>query len=163
MKSKSEWCRFYEGLGTRLDFHDDLIAFGYERQILCDPVHAPYYLECLQSIAEGRKSEDLQTKAAIEASSGKISVKDIREAYKSFGLDYGRERYDDETIIGMFQSRIADAPRQESDLRRALHIIGLERGSLAIQHIASNSKLAGLNGLQKLHWESDISGSCHYL
>lgn len=133
-----------------MDFHDDLIIFGYERQIACDPCNGPYYLECLQGIGEGRKSEDLQTKAAIEASSGKISIKDIREAYKSFGLEYGSQPNDDETIIGMFQSRVADAPRQESDLRRALHIIGLERGSSSIQHVASNSKLASLNGLQDL-------------
>lgn len=139
--------RFYEGLGARADFHDNLLIFGYERQLACDPLNEPYYLECLQCIAngrikDGRESEDLQTKVAIEASSGKVSMKDIREAYGSFGLQGPWGHYHDETIIGMFQSRIADAPRQESDLRRALNIIGLDRGSASIQHVASNSRFA---------------------
>ena len=123
-----------------MDFHDDLIKFAYERQVICDEHNSPYYLECLQGIARGRDSEDLQTKVAIEASSGKISVQDIRDAYKSFGLEYPSIGHDDETIIGTFQSRVADAPRQESDLRRSLAVIGQARGSSNIQHIASNSK-----------------------
>lgn len=123
-----------------LDFHDDLISFAYERQIACDISNSPYYLECLQGIANGRNSEDLQTKVAIEASSGKVSVHDIREAYKSFGLDMQSIFHDDDTIIGTFQSRVADSPVQEPDLRRALDIIGQHRKSASIQHVASNSK-----------------------
>ena len=125
-----------------MDFHDELISWAYERQTACDKANTPYYLECLQGIAKGRSSEDLQTKVAIEASSGKISVEDIREAYKSLGLEYQNLFYDDDTIIGMFQSRIADAPRQEIDLRRALSIIGQERDSSKIQNVASNNTVA---------------------
>lgn len=77
---------FYAGLGSIEDFHDDLITFAYDRQILTDPYNTPYYLECLQGIAAGRNSEDLRTKAAIEASSDKISFSDIRAAFKSLGL-----------------------------------------------------------------------------
>ena len=123
-----------------MDFHDELICFSYERQIACDAENSPYYLECLQGIAEGRSSEDLQTKVAIEASSGKFSVRDLREAYQSLGLDIRSVFYDDDTIIGSFQSRIADAPRQEPDLRRALYMIGEHRKSVRIQHVASNGK-----------------------
>lgn len=131
---------FYAGLGTVLDYHDELLSFAYDRQVECDPIHAPYYLECLRGIATGRNSEDLQTKAAIEASSGRVSVKEIREAYQSFGLEYDGPFLDDDTIIGTFQSRAVDAPRQDAELRRALTIIGQERGSTKIQHVASNSK-----------------------
>ncbi|MCJ1432616.1 ubiquitin-specific protease ubp2 [Xylographa pallens] len=129
---------FYAGLGSTMDFHDELICFTYERQIASDTENAPYYLECLQGIAEGRGSEDLQTKVAIEASSGKFSVRDLREAYQSLGLDIRSLFYDDDTVIGSFQSRIADAPRQEPDLRRALYMIGEHRKSVRIQHVASN-------------------------
>ncbi|MCJ1394977.1 ubiquitin-specific protease ubp2 [Xylographa bjoerkii] len=129
---------FYAGLGSTMDFHDDLICFTYERQIACDAENSTYYLECLQGIAGGRDSEDLQTKVAIEASSGKFSVRDLREAYQSLGLDMRSSFYDDDTVIGSFQSRIADAPRQEPDLRRALYMIGEHRKSVRIQHVASN-------------------------
>jgi ubiquitin carboxyl-terminal hydrolase 25/28 len=117
-----------------------LIVFAYERQIESDADNAPYYLECLQGIAKGRDSEELQTKAAIEASSGKISLADVRDAYRSFGLEFPGAGYDDDTIVGNFQSRVADAPRQEPELRRALSIIGRHRQSTVIQHVASNSE-----------------------
>ena len=128
---------FYASLGATVDFHDELIIFAYKRQIDVDQKNTPYYLECLQGLGEGRKSEDLQTHAAIEASSDKISLKDVRNAYKDLGLDFNFDLLDDETVIGTFQSRVSDAPRQESELRRALQIIGRNRGSEKIQFIAS--------------------------
>ena len=131
--------RFYPSLGAKLDFHDDLIGFSYQRQLLSDPEGAPYYLEALQGIADGRKSEDLQTYVAIEASSGKVSAQDIRKAYNALGLEIGSEYLDDDHIIGTFQSRAADSPRQEPELRRALQIIGQHRSSQRIQLMASKS------------------------
>lgn len=104
---------------------------------MADPEHTPNYLECLQVLAEGRKSEDLQTLVAIEASSGKVSMQDIRNAYKVLGLDF--ENLSDDYIIGSFQSRAADSPRQEPELRRALQIVGQDRSSQKIQLIASKS------------------------
>lgn len=133
-------CSFYASLGAILDFHDDLIHFAYQRQIDTDPGNTPYYLECLQDIAEGRKSEALHTLAAIEASSDKISLKDVREAFKSFGLDFASSFLEDDIIIGNFQSRVSDAPRQEAELRRALKIIGQHRSSEKIQQVASNGR-----------------------
>lgn len=134
-----EQCRFYPTLGAKLDFHDELIKFSYERQIVVDPENVPYYLESLQGIAEGRKSEDLQTLVAIEASSGKVSAGDVREAYKLLDLDFASSYLDDDLIIGSFQSRVTDAPRQEPELRRALQIIGQDRSSQKMQSIASKS------------------------
>lgn len=131
---------FYAGLGTTGDFHDDLITFAYQRQVESDPVNIPYYLECLQGIAGGRGSEALQTLAAIEASSDKISLKDVRSAYKEIGLEFPSNPLDDDTIIGTFQSRVSDAPRQEAEIRRALRIIGQHRSSEKIQQVASNGR-----------------------
>ena len=131
---------FYAGLGATGDFHDNLITFAYQRQVESDPTNIPYYLECLQEVAEERRSEALQTLAAIEASKDKISLKDVRNAYKEFGLDFPSVLLDDDTVIGTFQSRIADAPRQEAELRRALKIIGQHRSSEKIQQIASNGR-----------------------
>ncbi|KAI4282274.1 MAG: hypothetical protein L6R35_005449, partial [Caloplaca aegaea] len=133
-----------KALGTaewaKLDFHDDLIKFSYERQLVVDPDNVPYYLESLQTIADGRKSEDLQTLVAIEASSGKVSAQDVRDAYKLLDLDVASAYLDEDVIIGTFQSRVADAPRQEAELRRALQIIGQDRSSEKIQFMASKSR-----------------------
>lgn len=137
-------------MGATFDFHDDLIHFAYQRQIDTDPGNTPYYLECLQDIAEGRKSEVLQTFAAIEASSDKISLKDVREAFKSFGLDFPTSFLEDDIIIGNFQSRVSDAPRQEAELRRALKIIGQHRSSNKIQQVASNGRCVLVNRSKKL-------------
>ena len=132
--------RFYPSLGAVVDFHEDLIKYAYNRQVESDPEKTPYYLECLQGIAEGRDSEDLRILVAIEASSGKVSTKDIRQAYKDLSLDEQSPYLDDTTIIGTFKSRIADSPKQEAQLRRALQIIGQSRSSNTIQSVAARCK-----------------------
>ncbi|KAL9598773.1 MAG: hypothetical protein Q9219_004270 [cf. Caloplaca sp. 3 TL-2023] len=124
---------------SKLDYHDELIKFSYERQLVSDPENIPYYLEALQGIAEGRRSEDLQIMVALEASSGKVSVTDIRGAYKLLDLEIETEWLDEDFIIGGFQSRAADSPRQEPELRRALQIVGQDRSSHKIQSVASKT------------------------
>ena len=108
-----------------------------QKQVECDPTSCPYYYQCLQWLAEGRRSECLDTKVAVEASKERISMADIKAAYKELGLDSDMPGLDDDTIIGTFQSRISDAPLQETDMRRALCIIGQERSSERIQIVAS--------------------------
>lgn len=92
----------------------------------------------MQDLAEGRKSEELVTKAVLMESEGHFSRKDILSAYRYFGLDPRSRELDDESIIGGFRSRVGDAPRQEADMRRALRIIGLDRKSTRIQSEAAN-------------------------
>lgn len=131
---------FYAGLGAISDFHDGLVIFAYDRQIACDRKNVPYYLECLQVLADGRGSEALQTKAAIEASENKVSLKDIRVAYQNLGLDFRDPNLADETIIGTFQARVSDAPMHEAEMRRDLKMIGQNRSSERIQKVASQGK-----------------------
>lgn len=135
IKEEHPW---HASLGATADFHDDLIEFSYERQLETDPPNTPYYLECLQGIAGGRRSETLDTKVAIEASQNRISLKDVRTAFKELGLE-PRANYEDDTIIGTFQSRVSDAPKQEAEMRRALKIIGQSRRSEKIELVASQA------------------------
>ena len=128
--------RWHAGLGAIADFHDELIEFAYERQLAVDPSNTPYYLGCLQGIAQGRRSEILDTKVAIEASENRISLNDVRTAFKDLGWD-PRAELDDDTIIGAFHARVSDAPKQEAQIRRALRIIGQSRRSEKIQLVAS--------------------------
>ena len=128
--------RFYAGLGTLRNFHDELIIFAYQRQIDVDPANTGYYLECLQGIARGRNSDELETKTVMEKTSDKISNSDVRNAYKELGIP--TKDIDDDTVLGLFQARLADAPKhQEEDLRRALKIIGADRVSRKIEEAAS--------------------------
>ncbi len=114
-----------------------MIIFAYQRQIDIDPANTGFYLECLQGIANGRKSEDLETKAVMEQTSDKVSNSDIRNAYKELGIPR-RGDVDEDTILGTFQARLADAPKyQEEQLRRALKIVGEDRDSGKLQDAAS--------------------------
>ncbi|KAI9822563.1 MAG: ubiquitin-specific protease ubp2 [Pycnora praestabilis] len=130
---------YYASLGAVADFSDKLLLFAYDRQRLCDPDNAPYYLECLQDLAKGRESESLQTQVAIMESEGQISRRDVGKAYAYFQLDPQSKDLDDEYILNVFQSRVVDAPRQESEMRQKLRIIGQIRRSDKIQHVASNT------------------------
>lgn len=152
--------RFYAGLGAVEDFHDELIRFAYERQIEIDGSNTAYYLECLQGIAEGRDSENLHVKVAIEATSEKISRRDVRAAYRELGLD-ATKIHEDDNILGIFNSRTADAPKQEPDMRRALKIIGQDRSSEKILIVASQGNI--FNICRHLLPHRSLCRSCHQL
>jgi hypothetical protein len=111
--------------------------FAYEQQKKVDDENAPYYLECLQGIAHGRHSEELQTKVAIEASSGHFSTADIRNAYQSFNLSIHDPNLSDTHIIGLYTSRLQDSPKQEGMLRNALALIGRNRNSDRLREVAA--------------------------
>ena len=74
----------------------------------------------------------------LEESEGKISLKDVRNSYSELGLT---PNLDDDTIIGAFNARLSDSPKQEAQIRRSLKIIGQSRNSDKIQVVASNSTL----------------------
>jgi len=112
---------------------DGLVHWAYERQRACDPVDAPYYFECFENIANGRKSENLQFEVARLRSQGQFSKSDLESSYKSLGVD---PVSDDDLIVGVFRSRLADAPRQEGPMREDMRIIGTARGSEKIRSFA---------------------------
>lgn len=143
---------FYGGLGVMADFHDDLVGFAYDCQAASDARNVPYYLECLQVLGVGRESEELQTKAAIEQTKGRVSLKDVRMAYSKLGLNARDPHLGDDMIIGTFQARLVDAPKQEAELRNDLRIIGESRSSQRIKLAASQGQLTdACNILYLLH------------
>ncbi len=125
----------YSGLGALSDFSDKLILFAYERQTACDPDSAPYYLSCLKEIAQERQSEELITQVALLESTGQISQRDIDTAYQYLQVDPSQ---DDASVIGAFQARISDAPRQEAEARQHLQVVGIARRSESIKAAATN-------------------------
>jgi ubiquitin carboxyl-terminal hydrolase 25 len=144
----------YAGLGAVNDFSDALIAFAYERQRDTDPRNSPYYLECLQGIADGRESADLQEKSVIAISMGEHTLKDIDNAYKFFTISSDTVGGDD-YIIGLYKSRIEAAPRQKDEARHCLLIIGQARQSETIQAIANNRAMSFEEALDYLNVSQD--------
>ncbi|KAI9703979.1 MAG: ubiquitin-specific protease ubp2 [Bogoriella megaspora] len=132
---------YYASLGAIADFSDNLVFYCYERQIERDVSNAPYYFECLQDLAQGRKSDSLQTKVGTLASQGQISRKDVTNAYKYFGITEPQIRtVRDDYILGQFQARLPDIRRdQEGEMREMLRTLGAARNSDTLLHAASDT------------------------
>ncbi|RVD85020.1 uncharacterized protein DFL_003353 [Arthrobotrys flagrans] len=112
----------YASLGANWDFSDNLLFWAYQRQKECDPENAPFYFDCISELATGRRSEDLLLQVVTLRSQGEFSRSDVKNAYHRLGIttDFDNESF----IIGNFQSRLSDAPRQEMELREGLMTIG---------------------------------------
>lgn len=141
--------------------------FAYDRQVTVDPHNLAYYLECLQGICDGRKdSEDLQTKVLMEQTADKFSERDFRAAYRHLGVT---ANLDDDTILGSFQARLVDSPAQEEDLRGALKLVGISRGSKRLQEAASTGMSDHINTASIFHADRTfqrlrlMSKRCHTL
>lgn len=144
----------YAGLGAVNDFTDDLVAFAYDRQRDCDPANRPYYLECLQGIANGRHSAELQEKSVIAISMGENTLTEIDNAYKFFDINPDTKE-GDEYIIGVYQSRIEAAPLQKEEARQCLLIIGQSRKSERILSVANDKAMSVQEALDYLNVSQD--------
>lgn len=127
----------YASLGTVSSFSDELVFFAYCRQKDCDPINGPYYLECLKEIAEGRKSMFLQEEFVKIVSLGESTLTEIEDAYKFFALNPAIDHGDDH-IIGVYKSRIENAPVQKEQAKQSLLLIGKARNSAKIQEVAND-------------------------
>ncbi|KAG9243004.1 ubiquitin C-terminal hydrolase-like protein [Calycina marina] len=139
----------YANLGALDNFPDDSISWAYDRQVLCDPENAPYYLDCLFGIANGRESSDLQVKVSLEKSTGKLPLLEIEEAYNFFCLAIDRKLSDDH-IIGVYTSYIQSAPLHKDQAREYLRVIGKARDSKKIESIAMNMAMTYEEALELL-------------
>ncbi|OQO08017.1 hypothetical protein B0A48_06810 [Cryoendolithus antarcticus] len=131
---------YISSLGAVTDFGDSLIEFAYDRQVACDPMNEAYYLECLQEITKQRGSEDLQVKMFTQESAGLVSRRDLREAYRTFGLPTNGGGADDERILNLFHAQHTDLGAQgQENLREMLGRIGRARGSSTLNNASRQS------------------------
>lgn len=100
----------------------------------------PYYFECLTGIATGRHSEMLNLEVAKARSEGAYTLSEVAECYESFMITPGTT--DEDLIIGVFRSRLADSPRQERQMRVNLKIIGLALKSQKIVNVSEKSRVS---------------------
>lgn len=148
----------YRSLGAINDFTDDYLSWAYDRQRDCDPLNAPYYLDCLNAIAKGRESSDLQTKVVMATSAGEYGLEAIRQAYKFFGVDANTKEGDD-YIIGLYKSRIESAPRQKEEAKNSLLAIAKARDSEKIRAVANDKAMTLSEALEFLQVPSQDTDS----
>ncbi|KFY26487.1 hypothetical protein V493_04054 [Pseudogymnoascus sp. VKM F-4281 (FW-2241)] len=144
----------YASLGAISSFSDELIFFAYSRQRDCDPSNKPYYLECLQGIGKGRGSPFLEEEFVKIVSLGENTLTEIEEAYRFFALNPAIDHGDDH-IIGVYKSRIENAPLQKDQAKRALLLIGKARNSAKIQEVANNRAVTYEEALEYLSVTAD--------
>ncbi|KFY81977.1 hypothetical protein V498_08669 [Pseudogymnoascus sp. VKM F-4517 (FW-2822)] len=144
----------YASLGAVSSFSDELIFFAYSRQRDCDPSNKPYYLECLQGIGKGRGSPFLEEEFVKIVSLGESTLTEIDEAYGFFALNPAVDHGDDH-IIGVFKSRIENAPVQKEQAKEALLLIGKARNSAKIQEVATNRAVTYEEALEYLAVTAD--------
>lgn len=147
---------YYLSLGAVDNFTDVLLSWAYDRQCLCDPVNTPYYFDCLQDLANGRESSDLQLKVTMALSTGQYGMKDLEDAYKFFGLDPDTEE-GDEHVMGLYKSRIISAPRQKEEAKNSLLVIAKHRNSGEIEALANDKKMTFEEALEFLGVSADTA------
>ncbi|KAK9356050.1 hypothetical protein V1523DRAFT_402954 [Lipomyces doorenjongii] len=119
----------YASLGAVPDFSDALLLQTFDRQNACNPANSAYYLECLREISTARESEELQIRVVEMQSLGALTRDDLRNAYAEFGIDDPDSFNDDSIIIGIYKTRLQDAPASASKLKSALQVIADARNS----------------------------------
>jgi hypothetical protein len=131
----------YAGLGAVHDFTNDLLLYSFRRQVDWDPKSSSYYYDCFSMIAGKRQDDDLNIKTATLASQGYVSRADVAAAYRYLGLQDSAESATDDQILGTFEARLENSPRnQESELRDKLRIIGVARDSALLSNAAENGE-----------------------
>jgi ubiquitin carboxyl-terminal hydrolase 25/28 len=132
---------YYSGLGAVGDFSDELLLFAYTAQWQADPVNGPYYFECLQDLAIGRKSTELEIQVQMLASKGHSNRKEVNNAYLYLAMDPRHAHVlGDEHIIGQFRARLQDiGPGAVQETRNMLRIIASARNSERIRQEASSA------------------------
>ncbi|KAK2628937.1 hypothetical protein QTJ16_002040 [Diplocarpon rosae] len=140
---------YFQSLGAVDDFTDELLSWAYDRQCKCDPANKPYYFDCLEDIAKGRQSSDLQMKVTMAISIGEYGLKTLEEAYGLFGLLPDTSEGDDH-VMGLYKSRIASAPKQKSEAMAALLVIAKHRNSEQIEALAKDNTVTYEEALELL-------------
>ncbi|CZS95108.1 related to UBP2 Ubiquitin-specific proteinase [Rhynchosporium agropyri] len=147
---------YYKSLGAVETFTDDYLSWAYDRQCSSDPANKPYYFDCLEDLANGRKSSDLQMKVTIAVSLGEYGLKQLEDSFKFFGLDADTKEGDDH-IMGLFKSRVASAPRQKEEAKACLMIIAKHRSSEAIEALAKDDTMSFEEALEFLNVASNTA------
>ncbi|BGP21214.1 ubiquitin-specific protease ubp2 [Rhodotorula toruloides] len=118
----------YSLLGLVPDLADSVVERVYDMQCELNSFLAPFYLNALSRIAQGRGSEALNMKVALERSQDKLTSDEINAAYKELRLASPFDMYSsitDDDIVTAFQTRIEHVthPTRRKALLEAARIV----------------------------------------
>jgi ubiquitin carboxyl-terminal hydrolase 25/28 len=119
-----------------------LVVEAYNRQISVDSQRAPFYLQCLKTIAslrDGPEREVIDQAVMLAYSEGRYTEEDVVKAYKYFGLSHQDPNLTEDSIIGKFYAFLS-ATTHEAETRKQLWIIGDSRRSERIKAAAEESE-----------------------
>lgn len=144
----------YEKLGLTSGASDTLVKWTYQKKMeeyAMDPYDA---MDALMVIAQGTKSDLLQTLIACERSQGKIARTDIGDAYAYFGVT--EDVADDRLLIGLYQVKLSDEPLEKNLHQEKLKTIAIARNSSELIHFLKEEK--GISTATHLHSVEDLMG-----
>ncbi|RKF75826.1 putative ubiquitin carboxyl-terminal hydrolase 2 [Golovinomyces cichoracearum] len=147
---------YYASLGAVEDFTDELLCWAYDRQCECDPKNKPYYFDCLEDLARGRKSYYLQTKFVVATSAGGYGNKAIEDAYSYFRLQSNTNE-SDEFIMSLYKGRVESEPSQKNRARGCLEKIARHRNSPSLEALIKDQDMTLDEALEFLGVNIDTS------
>lgn len=117
------------------------MEYAYDRQVACDPILQPYYLECLQVITEDRQTEQLQMKVVTLQSQDIVSRRDLTAAYRFLNISVvDAKNASDLRIVELFQAQQSDlGVGAQEEARAHLYKIGVSRNSTLIINASRQS------------------------
>ncbi|SCV68286.1 BQ2448_407 [Microbotryum intermedium] len=122
----------YHFLGVTPDLADSVIEEVYKQQVQRCSAYTAHFLEAIHEINHDRHSDVLEMLIAIERSMGRVSLSDLRKAYKELGLDFDHSRSitDDEIALRFAQRREqVTHPERRKVLKEAMKQVADQRDS----------------------------------
>lgn len=114
-------------------------------------------MTALEEIQKSRNSEKLAAQVAVERSTGRHTLTDISQAYRSLNVQSNQE-IDDDHIVGCYNSLSVNvSAEQKRRLKESLAIVGEHRGSRRLMDLARDGLLSLLHKSPKL----TFTRNCH--
>ncbi|SCZ90100.1 BZ3500_MvSof-1268-A1-R1_Chr1-3g01776 [Microbotryum saponariae] len=135
----------YHFLGVTPDLADSVVEEVYKEQVGRCSAYTADFLEAIQEINHDRHSDVLEMLIATERSIGRVSLSDLRNAYKELGLefDHSRSVTDDEIAFrfGQRREQVTD-PERKKVLKEAMKQIADQRDSelLKVMLLSANDE-----------------------
>lgn len=152
----------YSLLGLVPDLADSVVERVYDMQCESEPFKVPFFLSALSRIAQGRGSEALNMKVALERSQDKLTSDEINAAYQELRLSSPFDVYNsitDDDLVSAFQKRCTDVthPARRKALLEAARIVAAFTQSELFKTILATTDLGDVEGAAKPKMDIDAA------
>ncbi|BGO98984.1 Ubiquitin carboxyl-terminal hydrolase 2 [Rhodotorula toruloides] len=152
----------YSLLGLVPDLADSVVERVYDMQCEFNSFYVPFYLNALSRIAQGRGSEALNMKVALERSQDKLTSDEINAAYQELRLSSPFDMYStitDDDLVSAFQTRLTQVthPGRRKALLEAARIVAAYTQSELFKTILATTDLGDVDGAAKPKMDIDAA------